>query len=78
MCLLNLKKFTIITFNFFQNDITGSALLRITDDSLKRMEIDNNEHREVILREIMKQRLKTDIMEIRDLELMNNVYENCF
>lgn len=53
-------------------------MLRITDDSLKRMEIENNEHREVILREIMKQRLKTDIMEIRDLELMNNVYENCF
>lgn len=35
-------------------------------------------HRDSILREILKQRLKTDIMEIRDLELMNNVYENCF
>ena len=34
-------------------------------------------HRDSILREILKQKLKTDIMEIRDLELMNNVYENC-
>uniref|UniRef100_A0A1A9ZFR9 SAM domain-containing protein n=1 Tax=Glossina pallidipes TaxID=7398 RepID=A0A1A9ZFR9_GLOPL len=50
------------------NEITGRALLRINDSSLQRMGIDNNCHRENIWREIVKQRLKTDIMEIRDME----------
>ncbi|KXJ77634.1 protein aveugle-like [Aedes albopictus] len=63
---------------FQKHEITGRALLRITDDSLGRMGIDDNKDREDILREIIKQRLKTDIMEIRDMELMNNVYENCY
>lgn len=39
------------------------------------MGIENKIEREAILREILKQRLKTDIMEIRDLELMNIEYE---
>ncbi|EAT34009.1 AAEL013728-PA [Aedes aegypti] len=63
---------------FIKHEITGRALLRITDNSLYRMGIDDEKHREDILREIIKQRLKTDIMEIRDMELMNNVYENCY
>lgn len=41
------------------------------------MGIHNDNDRDVILKEILKQRLKRDIMEIKDLELMNNVYENC-
>uniref|UniRef100_A0A1A9V2M3 SAM domain-containing protein n=1 Tax=Glossina austeni TaxID=7395 RepID=A0A1A9V2M3_GLOAU len=53
---------------FLKNEITGRALLRINDSSLQRMGIDNNCHRENIWREIVKQRLKTDIMEIRDME----------
>lgn len=40
------------------------------------MGIENDADREGILKEILKQRLKTDIMEIKDLEHMNNVYEN--
>lgn len=32
--------------------------------------------RDAILKEILKQRLKADIVEIKDLEHMNNVYEN--
>lgn len=42
------------------------------------MGIHNDSDRDAILKEILKQRLKTDIMEIKDLEHKNNVYENCF
>ncbi|XP_052860131.1 protein aveugle isoform X2 [Anopheles cruzii] len=62
---------------FQRHEITGRALLRITDDSLYRMGILDEKDRDDILREIIKQILKTDIMEIRDMELMNNVYQNC-
>lgn len=61
---------------FINHDISGKALRRATDDSLKRMGIENNEHRDSILREILKQRLKTDIMEIRELQMKNNIYDN--
>lgn len=40
------------------------------------MGIENNRDREAIWREIVKQRLKTDIMEIRDMEFMN-IYYDC-
>jgi len=53
---------------FSKHDITGRALLRITDYSLQRMGITDNRDREAIWKEILKQRLKTDIMEIRDME----------
>ncbi|KAH8354926.1 hypothetical protein KR093_001554 [Drosophila rubida] len=56
---------------FATHVITGRALLRITDTSLQRMGIVNNLEREAIWREIVKQRLKTDIMEIRDMERIN-------
>lgn len=63
--------------SLFENHaITGRALLRADDDSLRRMGIENNEHRDAILREILKQKLKTDIMEIRDLQMKNNIYDN--
>lgn len=41
------------------------------------MGIENDNDRDAILKEILKQRLKTDIMDIKDLENLNNVYENC-
>ncbi|EDW60955.1 protein aveugle [Drosophila novamexicana] len=56
---------------FRVHDITGRALLRITDSSLQRMGVTDNRDREAIWREIVKQRLKTDIMEIRDMERVN-------
>lgn len=61
---------------FELHDITGRALLRLSDDSLRRMGIEDDNDRDVILKEIMKQRLKRDIIEIKDLEHKNNVYEN--
>ncbi|XP_030383508.1 protein aveugle isoform X2 [Scaptodrosophila lebanonensis] len=57
------------------HDITGRALLRITDITLQRMGITNNCDREAIWREIVKQRLKTDILEIRDMERVNMHYQ---
>lgn len=50
-------------------------MLRLSDNSLQRMGIENNKDREAIWREVVKQRLKTDIMEIRDVEFMNVYYE---
>ncbi|XP_023018816.1 sterile alpha motif domain-containing protein aveugle [Leptinotarsa decemlineata] len=57
--------------NFVQHDITGRTLLRITDNSLIRLGITHDVHREVIWRQILKLRLKTDVMEIRDLQRRN-------
>lgn len=50
-------------------------MLRITDNSLQRMGIENNRDREAIWREIVKQQLKTDIQEVRDLEFNSIYYE---
>lgn len=62
---------------FIRHDITGRPLLRLNDDSLYRIGITDDKHRDIILNEILKQRLKKDIMEIKDLEHLNNVYQNC-
>ncbi|XP_014102229.1 protein aveugle [Bactrocera oleae] len=61
---------------FSKHEITGRALLRINDYSLQRMGISDSADREAIFREILKQRLKTDIMEIRDMEREINTYYN--
>ncbi|TMW48897.1 hypothetical protein DOY81_006015 [Sarcophaga bullata] len=61
---------------FSKHEITGRALLRINDSSLQRMGVTNNRDREAIWREIVKQRLKTDIMEIRDMERIVNQHTN--
>ncbi|XP_013119419.1 protein aveugle [Stomoxys calcitrans] len=61
---------------FSKNEITGRALLRINDSSLQRMGVTNNRDREAIWREIVKQKLKTDIMEIRDMERIVNQHSN--
>lgn len=58
-----------------QHEITGQALLRITDNTLLRMGIEDNKDKEAILREIIKQRLKTDIVDFRDLESKNAHYD---
>jgi hypothetical protein len=62
---------------FIRHDITGRSLLRLNDNSLYRIGITDDYHRDIILKEILKQRLKKDIMEIKDLEHLNNVYQNC-
>jgi hypothetical protein len=41
------------------------------------MGIDNNEDRDTVLRELLKLRLKTNMQDLKDLELSTNIiYEN--
>ena len=42
--------------------------MRISEATLLRLGIDNPQHRQEVWREITKLRLKSDILEIRDLE----------
>jgi len=53
---------------FLENEITGRSLVRITDSTLERMGISDPDHRDNILNTILKLKLKTDIIEIKDLE----------
>lgn len=64
---------------FLKHEVTGRALIRINDNSLLRLGITDMVHREAIWREILKLRLKTDIMEIRDLQRRNtnNMFYDC-
>lgn len=56
---------------FAQHDITGRSLLRVTDNTLLRMGFINAIHRDAIWRQILKLKLKTDIVELKDLESRN-------
>lgn len=58
---------------FFKHDVTGRVLLRINENILLRLGIDNEQHRMDIWREIMKLHLKTDMLEIKDIERRNNM-----
>lgn len=58
--------------NFVQNEITGRALIRFNDNTLIRLGIDDPIYRQEILRQIMKLKLKIEMMEIMDLERQNN------
>ncbi|OQR67660.1 protein aveugle-like [Tropilaelaps mercedesae] len=53
---------------FLEHDITGRSLVRINDISLEKMGIRDRNHRSELLREILKLKLKSDILEIKDLE----------
>lgn len=59
---------------YFQHEIIGRALIRINENQLYRMGITNPDHSQDICREILKLRLKTYILEFRDLE-RNNLYD---
>jgi len=60
-------------FCFFKHDITGKTLLRINENSLRRIGIDDEQHRMDIWREIIKLHLKTDMLELKDIERRNNM-----
>nr|BAN21046.1 conserved hypothetical protein [Riptortus pedestris] len=53
---------------FLEHEITGRTLVRISEGTLLRLGIDNPQHRQEVWREITKLRLKSDILEIKDLE----------
>ncbi|KAG9509548.1 Protein aveugle, partial [Fragariocoptes setiger] len=56
---------------FLQHEITGRTLCRITEVMLQRIGIQHSEHREELCRTIVKLKLKSDIVEMRDLERRN-------
>lgn len=57
------------SIKFLEQDITGRSLVRLTDNSLLRLEIVIPEHRQAILREIAKLRLRGSILLLKDREM---------
>ena len=57
----------LISFFFFF--FSGRSLVRLTDNSLLRLEIVITEHRQAILREISKLRLRSNILLLKDIEM---------
>ena len=53
---------------FIEHEIDGKCLLKIDDDRLKMIKIDNKQHRDVILDTILKLRLKAHYEEFRSYE----------
>jgi len=53
---------------FLENEITGRSLVRMTDTTLQRMGIQDPIHRDDLCRIILKLKLKSDIIEMKDLE----------
>ena len=51
---------------FLQHDICGRALLQMSDQTLQRMGVTDASHRQQILREILKLRIKSDMLEMKD------------
>lgn len=56
---------------FVQHKITGRSLCRVTDFMLERIGIENQENRDELRRVIMKLKLKSDMVKLRDLERNN-------
>lgn len=53
---------------FLRHEITGRSLCRVTDNMLERMGIELQEHRDELRRIIMKLKLKSDMVKLKDLE----------
>lgn len=53
---------------FVDHEITGRSLVRMSDVTLQRMGITDANHREDICRIVFKLKLKSDILEMKDLE----------
>lgn len=53
---------------FYEHEITGRTLCRVSDSMLKRMGIELQEHRDELRRIIMKLKLKSDMVKLKDLE----------
>lgn len=53
---------------FLKHEITGRSLCRVTDNMLERMGIELQDHRDELRRIIMKLKLKSDMVKLKDLE----------
>lgn len=60
--------FNLYGQNFLDHEITGRSLIRLDDASLERIGIQDSKHRDELCRIILKLKLKSDILEIKDLE----------
>jgi len=65
--------YTVYSDLIAQHGICGRALLRMNDVSLERLGINNADHREEIWRQITKLRLKSDILEMKDMERRSGI-----
>lgn len=54
--------------NFLEHEITGRSLVRLRDTTLKSMGIESARDRDGLMRIILKLKLKSDIIEIKDLQ----------
>jgi len=61
--------YSLYSIKFLEQDITGRSLVRLTDNSLLRLEIVISDHRQAILREISKLRLRSNILLLKDIEM---------
>lgn len=53
---------------FLEQDITGRSLMRLSENSLLRIGVVHPEHRQEILRKISQQRIKSNMLLLRDME----------
>lgn len=53
---------------FVEHEITGRSMVRMNAASLSRMGIADPRHRDDLLRTILKLKLKSDILDLKDLE----------
>jgi hypothetical protein len=53
---------------FVNHEITGRSMVRLNDESLLKMGIKDARHRDDLLRTILKLKLKSDILDLKDLE----------
>lgn len=53
---------------FREHEITGRSLCRVTDNMLERMGIEPQDHRDELRRIIIKLKLKSDMVKLKDLE----------
>lgn len=53
---------------FQEHQITGRSLVRLNNESLARMGVSNPNHRDDLCRAILKLKLKSDILDLKDME----------
>ena len=63
---------------FIIHDISGKALAHMSEETLIRMGINSQPHREAVWREILKLKLKADIQEMKEIEFSTKYPEHVF
>jgi hypothetical protein len=61
---------------FLEHEITGRSMVRMSEVTLERMGIKDPTHRDDLCRIILKLKLKSDILEMKDLEKKSGDHVN--